>query len=78
MERGLKVLAKIKQEFDLPIVTDIHSPEEASIVAEVADVLQIPAFLSRQTDIWLQRKNRQSYKHKKRAVSCSQTDRKFR
>jgi 2-dehydro-3-deoxyphosphooctonate aldolase (KDO 8-P synthase) len=51
IERGLKILAKIKKEFDLPIVTDIHSPEEAAIAAEVADVLQIPAFLSRQTDI---------------------------
>ncbi|HBG49235.1 MAG TPA: 3-deoxy-8-phosphooctulonate synthase [Cyanobacteria bacterium UBA9971] len=51
LERGLKFLAKIKQEFDLPIVTDIHHPEQAAIVAEVADVLQIPAFLSRQTDI---------------------------
>lgn len=51
IEKGLKTLAKIKKEFNLPIVTDIHHPEEASIVAEVADVLQIPAFLSRQTDI---------------------------
>jgi 2-dehydro-3-deoxyphosphooctonate aldolase (KDO 8-P synthase) len=51
IERGLKLLAKIKKEFDLPIVTDIHTPDEASIVAEVADILQIPAFLCRQTDI---------------------------
>jgi len=51
LEKGLKLLAKIKQEFDLPIVTDIHHPDEAAVVAEVADVLQIPAFLSRQTDI---------------------------
>ena len=51
LEEGLKLLAKIKEEFDLPIVTDIHHPDDAAIVAEVADVLQIPAFLSRQTDI---------------------------
>ena len=51
LEEGLKLLAKIKKEFDLPIVTDIHHPDDAAIVAEVADVLQIPAFLSRQTDI---------------------------
>ncbi|MEI8388688.1 MAG: 3-deoxy-8-phosphooctulonate synthase [bacterium] len=51
LEEGLKLLAKIKKEFDLPVVTDIHHPDDAAIVAEVADVLQIPAFLSRQTDI---------------------------
>jgi len=51
MKAGLKILAKIKREFDLPIVTDIHTPEQAEPVAEVADVLQIPAFLCRQTDL---------------------------
>ncbi len=51
MKEGLKILAKVKREFDLPIVTDIHTPEQAEIVAEVADVLQIPAFLCRQTDL---------------------------
>ena len=51
MEKGLEMLAKIKKDFDLPIVTDIHTPEQASIVAEVADMLQIPAFLCRQTDL---------------------------
>jgi 2-dehydro-3-deoxyphosphooctonate aldolase (KDO 8-P synthase) len=48
---GLRVLAAIKQRFDVPIVTDIHEVGEAAIAAEVADVLQIPAFLSRQTDL---------------------------
>lgn len=51
IEKGLSMLAKIKKEFDLPIVTDIHSAEQAAIVAEVADIIQIPAFLCRQTDI---------------------------
>lgn len=51
IEKGLKILAQIKKEFDLPIVTDIHSADEAKIAAEVADVIQIPAFLCRQTDI---------------------------
>lgn len=51
LEKGLEMLAKIKKEFDLPIVTDIHLPEQAAIVAEVADILQIPAFLCRQTDL---------------------------
>jgi len=50
-ESGLKTLERVKTEFDVPILTDIHSPQEAAPVAEVADVLQIPAFLCRQTDI---------------------------
>ena len=51
MEKGLELLAEVKKEFDLPIVTDIHNPEEAEIAAEVADIIQIPAFLCRQTDL---------------------------
>ena len=51
LEKGLEMLAKVKSEFDLPIVTDIHNPDQAAIVAEVADILQIPAFLCRQTDM---------------------------
>lgn len=51
LEKGLEMLAEIKKEFDLPIVTDIHTPEQAAPVAEVADILQIPAFLCRQTDL---------------------------
>jgi len=51
LEKGLKMLAEIKSKYDLPIVTDIHTPEQAVKVAEVADILQIPAFLCRQTDL---------------------------
>lgn len=51
LEKGLEMLAKVKKEFELPIVTDIHSPEQAEVVAEVADIIQIPAFLCRQTDL---------------------------
>lgn len=51
LEKGLEMLAKVKSEFDLPIVTDIHNPNQAAVVAEVADILQIPAFLCRQTDL---------------------------
>ena len=51
LENGLVMLAKIKEEFELPIVTDIHLPEQAAVVAEVADIIQIPAFLCRQTDL---------------------------
>jgi 2-dehydro-3-deoxyphosphooctonate aldolase (KDO 8-P synthase) len=51
MEKGLEILAEVKKEFDVPILTDIHTPYDAAPVGEVVDVLQIPAFLSRQTDI---------------------------
>ena len=50
-EAALRILEEVKREFQLPIVTDIHLPEEAAIAAEVADILQIPAFLSRQTEL---------------------------
>lgn len=50
-EKALSLLAKIKIEFDLPLLTDVHSPEECVMAAEICDVLQIPAFLSRQTEL---------------------------
>lgn len=51
IKEGLNLLAEVKKELNVPIVTDIHLPEEAEIAASVADVIQIPAFLCRQTDI---------------------------
>lgn len=51
IDKGLEYLAKIKKEFDLPIVTDVHLPQDAQKVSEVADVIQIPAFMCRQTDL---------------------------
>lgn len=51
LEKGLEMLAEIKSKYNIPIVTDIHTPEQAEIAAEVADVIQIPAFLCRQTDL---------------------------
>ena len=51
MEEGLKILAAVKKELDLPVVTDIHESCQAEATAEVADILQIPAFLCRQTDL---------------------------
>lgn len=51
MERGLEILKRIKTELNLPIVTDVHETWQCAPVAEVADMLQIPAFLSRQTDL---------------------------
>jgi 2-dehydro-3-deoxyphosphooctonate aldolase (KDO 8-P synthase) len=51
MDDGLRVLAHVKATYGLPIITDVHEPDHASVVAEVADALQIPAFLCRQTDL---------------------------
>ena len=51
IEKGLEMLSKVKKDFELPIVTDIHTSEQAKIAAEVADIIQIPAFLCRQTDL---------------------------
>ena len=53
MEYGLKVLEEVKKEFNLPVLTDIHESYQAEPVAEVVDILQIPAFLCRQTDLIL-------------------------
>ena len=51
MDEALAILAEVKNEFNVPILTDIHSENEVKIAAEVADILQIPAFLCRQTDL---------------------------
>jgi 2-dehydro-3-deoxyphosphooctonate aldolase (KDO 8-P synthase) len=51
IEEGLRILQEVKEQFDLPILTDVHESWQCQPVAEVADVLQIPAFLSRQTDL---------------------------
>lgn len=51
MEHGLEILAAIKADFNVPIITDIHLPEQAGPAAQVADIIQIPAFLCRQTDL---------------------------
>jgi len=51
MERGLEILQKVKNEFQLPVLTDVHETWQCQPVADVVDVLQIPAFLSRQTDL---------------------------
>ena len=51
MEEGLRILQEVKEQFGLPILTDVHESAQCAPVAEVADVLQIPAFLSRQTDL---------------------------
>jgi 2-dehydro-3-deoxyphosphooctonate aldolase (KDO 8-P synthase) len=53
LRAGLEVLRKIKERFGVPVLTDIHEPEQAAAAAEVCDVLQVPAMLSRQTDLLL-------------------------
>ena len=51
IQEGLRILEKVKRTFNVPVLSDIHTPEEAPVAAEVLDVLQIPAFLCRQTDL---------------------------
>ncbi|BEV01855.1 3-deoxy-8-phosphooctulonate synthase [Novosphingobium olei] len=51
LERGLEVLAAVKARFGVPVLTDVHEPYQAAPVAEVADIIQLPAFLARQTDL---------------------------
>ena len=51
MDEGLRIFEAIKTEFNIPVITDVHEPHQAAPVAEVADVIQLPAFLARQTDL---------------------------
>ena len=51
IDEGLKILEKIKNTFDVPVITDIHESSQANQVAEICDIIQIPAFLCRQTDL---------------------------
>ncbi len=53
VERGIEILGEVKDQFSLPILTDVHETWQVEIAAEVVDVLQVPAFLSRQTDLIL-------------------------
>ncbi|MCL2390921.1 MAG: 3-deoxy-8-phosphooctulonate synthase [Endomicrobia bacterium] len=51
IEEGLEILAKIKEKLNIPVLTDIHTEEQAALAAKIVDIIQIPAFLSRQTDL---------------------------
>jgi 2-dehydro-3-deoxyphosphooctonate aldolase (KDO 8-P synthase) len=53
IDEGLKILGEVKKEFGLPVITDVHETTQVAAIAEVADVIQIPAFLCRQTDLLL-------------------------
>ena len=57
IDEGIKILSDVKVETGLPVITDIHNADQAKVVAEVVDVIQIPAFLSRQTDILIAASN---------------------
>ena len=51
LEEGLNILKEVSDEFDVPVITDIHEPDQAEAVSEICEVIQIPAFLARQTDL---------------------------
>lgn len=51
LDAGLKIFEEIKRTFQIPVITDVHAPEQAQPVAEVCDIIQLPAFLARQTDL---------------------------
>lgn len=51
LEEGLSILAEVKSRFGVPVITDVHAPEQAAPAAEVCDIIQLPAFLARQTDL---------------------------
>ena len=51
IDKGLEILSEIRSKFDVPVITDVHEPWQCRVVAEVCDILQIPAFLARQTDL---------------------------
>ena len=53
LDAGMKILEKVRREIDIPVTSDVHTPDECNAVAEVLDILQIPAFLCRQTDLLL-------------------------
>lgn len=76
-KRALQLLEKVKKEFDLPIVTDIHSAAEASMAAAYVDILQIPAFLCRQTDLLIAAANTGKYVNVKKGQFLSPEAMKF-
>jgi 2-dehydro-3-deoxyphosphooctonate aldolase (KDO 8-P synthase) len=53
IEEGLKILSEVQEQFKVPVLTDVHTEEEAAVAAEVVDIVQVPALLSRQTDLIL-------------------------
>lgn len=70
-EKALKILQKVHTTFGVPTVTDIHAAEEATMAAEYVDILQIPAFLCRQTDLLVAAAKPENHQHQERAVPLS-------
>jgi 2-dehydro-3-deoxyphosphooctonate aldolase (KDO 8-P synthase) len=71
LEKGLEILKKVKETFKIPILTDVHESWQCKLVAEVADILQIPAFLCRQTDLLVAAAETQKYINIKKGQFCS-------
>lgn len=77
MKTGLKILQKVKKQTGLPILTDIHTAQQADGVAEVADIIQIPAFLCRQTDLLVAARKTGKFVNVKKGQFMSPQDMKF-
>ncbi|MCL4150262.1 UNVERIFIED_CONTAM: hypothetical protein GTU68_041586, partial [Idotea baltica] len=76
-EKALKLIRKVKEQFDIPVTTDIHAEEEASMAAEYVDILQIPAFLARQTKLLVAAANTGKVVNIKKGQFMSPTTMKF-
>ncbi len=68
-ERALRILASVREELGVPVVTDIHSADEAAMAADYVDILQIPAFLCRQTDLLVAAAARAAWSTSRKASS---------
>jgi 2-dehydro-3-deoxyphosphooctonate aldolase (KDO 8-P synthase) len=71
MDEGLRILNKVKETFNIPVITDIHESYQAEIVSKVADIIQIPAFLCRQTDLLEAAAKTNKVLHVKKGQFCS-------
>jgi len=71
IEQGLEILQKVKKKYNIPILTDIHESWQCKLVAQVADILQIPAFLCRQTDLLVEAAETGKYINIKKGQFCS-------
>ena len=79
MEEGLKILEKVSANFDCPVITDFHEPNQAKPVSEVCEIIQVPAFLARQTDLVAAAKQSEIFdnyydKYKKDFVTMQQSE----
>ena len=69
LDEGMKIFQTVKREFNVPVITDVHEPYQCQPVAEVCDVIQLPAFLARQTDLVVaMAKTGKCHQHQKAAI----------